>query len=329
MGILDFIGNTVKTLVSSPLESFKQGAAAINPIVAHPVTTITQGYDAAKTKAYTETTYSNIKSVLTTGAVTAGAVLGGGALAGSASAATKLSSIGGFASGVLKNSFSSISNAGKTLLTGGGLLIGDAILSSSNKANAAVINAPSDLKTFGTNIGGFVDNPSLETAWDIAKDSPWLTGLTVVGTGLALGTAANTLATAANTRATNNNSSGSPIEVDIKDSSSKGSEDILKALQEQNKALTDVVKSQQQNINNSPPLSNNVSGASPLVGSSTNAPVAATSTVKKTTKRKSSSSSSSGKKKTTKKKPKKGVAKKKKKVYKKKSSKKSTKKRKK
>lgn len=71
-----------------------------------------------------------------------------------------------------------------------------------------VLNAPSSLATFGTNIGAFTNNPSVATAATIAKESPVLT--TIVGVGGTalllggLGSAASTVATSINTKAVNN-----------------------------------------------------------------------------------------------------------------------------
>jgi hypothetical protein len=106
----------------------------------------------------------------------------------------------------LGTSFASSSLKTKALVVGGGI-VGGNVLITSGKAREAVINTPTALANFGQNIGTFSDNPSFDTAKNIVKENPIISGIVATGAvlaaGVGIGSLANTLATSANTRAIN------------------------------------------------------------------------------------------------------------------------------
>lgn len=89
----------------------------------------------------------------------------------------------------------------KTTAKAAGAIVVSSALVSSKKAREEVVKAPSNLATFGTDIGKAVDNPSLENIKKIGTDSPILTGLTAAGAALIVGKVAGTIATIENTKA--------------------------------------------------------------------------------------------------------------------------------
>jgi hypothetical protein len=78
-------------------------------------------------------------------------------------------------------------------------------VSSSKTLQSAIVNTPQSLTNFGSNIGGLVDNPSLESAQKIIKENPILTTATIgaVAIGSAVGATGlvSNYLTAANTKA--------------------------------------------------------------------------------------------------------------------------------
>jgi len=89
------------------------------------------------------------------------------------------------------------------------VVIGGGVLSSSQKSqnvvSTQIAKAPSNLANFGTNIGNAVDNPSIASITEIAKENPILTS--IVGAAAAYGTykavspAVNAFSTFQNTQA--------------------------------------------------------------------------------------------------------------------------------
>jgi len=79
------------------------------------------------------------------------------------------------------------------------------VVVTSKSAQQAILNAPSSLVNFGANIGKAIDNPSLKSVANIAKENPLLTTAVVGGATIAAATGVTGLVsnylTAANTRA--------------------------------------------------------------------------------------------------------------------------------
>lgn len=94
-----------------------------------------------------------------------------------------------------------VANPGKATLAG---VAGLAVVKS-EKGREAVLNTPSSINNFTSNVAKVIDNPSIEGVKNIAKENPVLTaglatGLAVAG-GLGLAGVASSVATFANTKA--------------------------------------------------------------------------------------------------------------------------------
>jgi len=116
----------------------------------------------------------------------------------------------------LAKSYAASSLTTKVVVAAAVPIVGSAVLQSP-KLQKGLINAPSSLANFGTNVGEFAENPSIEKAKDVFKENPIIAGgiaaaaAATIGGGIGL--AANTLATFSNTRATkaNTSESSSPL----------------------------------------------------------------------------------------------------------------------
>lgn len=190
-------------------------------------------------KVQSNTGISSVDKVLSTAAshpfltagVAAGAVNPSGALAAGEAAASKVAT-----------SFTGAKLSTQVLVVGGTIVGGSAVLNSKN-LQSGLVNAPSGLANFGSNIGKAADNPSLSSVGTIYKENPVIaTTATVLGGGALLGgigslastaaTALNTKSVNANTAATAGGSSGSAsgIGADTSVAPSNGhDEDIAKA----------------------------------------------------------------------------------------------------
>lgn len=90
------------------------------------------------------------------------------------------------------------------------VVIGAVVSNPSSIGKAA--QAPAALSNFGSNVGGFINNPSTEAAKGIFKENPVISSIVGIGTAAVIGaaatgaitSAANTVAVKANTKAVNN-----------------------------------------------------------------------------------------------------------------------------
>lgn len=144
-------------------------AQIIGTIVSNPVTTLTQGYGAAKQKVLNESVEKSIGKVVLNTGIAAGAVLTGGTSVGRTTAL----------------------NIGKKLIptTPKGIIttavaapIAVGVLSKTSKPLTTIAQAPGKLTAFGADVGTFIDEPSLKNAENILKQNP--------GVSIALGTGA-------------------------------------------------------------------------------------------------------------------------------------------
>jgi hypothetical protein len=95
-------------------------------------------------------------------------------------------------------------------LTAAAVVVGGLVVAKSSKAKEAIVNAPSSINKFTSNVANFVDNPSAKTGAQIYKDNPVLAGAITAGTAIVVGagltgvvsSAINTAAVRANTAAT-------------------------------------------------------------------------------------------------------------------------------
>jgi len=116
-------------------------------------------------------------------------------------------------------------------------LVGAGVLSQTKKPVETLLNTPSGLVNFGSNVGTLIENPSLENLTTIAKENPGISGLAVAGGLLAAGTAvrgvAGIAATALNTSAVKENTQASALMQEVTSNSddlpSMGSPQALNA----------------------------------------------------------------------------------------------------
>lgn len=107
------------------------------------------------------------------------------------------------AANLLKSGFGALSPTGKIVAVAATPVVIGAVASNPSLIGKTA-RAPKELSQFGSDVGGFVKNPSIESAKNIIKGSPLIStgiaaaGIAAIGPGLA-----NTIATAANTRALN------------------------------------------------------------------------------------------------------------------------------
>lgn len=111
----------------------------------------------------------------------------------------------GAAAAALKAGFSALPASGKVATVIAAPVVAGAVIANPNIAKEAA-KTPSKLSQFGSNIGEFSKNPSVDSATTIFKDNPILTSAAVIGTGIVVGKGASSLiATAANTSAIRKN----------------------------------------------------------------------------------------------------------------------------
>lgn len=143
-------------------------------MVANPVLTVTKGPQAAFDKAYTSSFESQAGKVLLNTGTVAAAVLTGGTSAGR--------------TGLLTIGKSLIPTTAKQTLITGGLLVGGAgVLSSTKKPLEAVIKSPSAVFNFGKNIGGVIEDPNLKSAEKLLKENPLLSAVSLGAGALVVG----------------------------------------------------------------------------------------------------------------------------------------------
>lgn len=92
----------------------------------------------------------------------------------------------------VKTAFSTLKPTTK-VLTVAAAVPATGFITSSKKAQEGLLNLPSASFNFGSNVGQFIDNPSISSATTIAKENPLITGAVVGGSALALGYAGKTL----------------------------------------------------------------------------------------------------------------------------------------
>jgi len=180
MGLFSSLVSAAKTAVSKVISSEKKYISDIKtgnlPAVAKTAATKVLGFQVATAAA-------------------AATILGGPTAA--KVAAKALPALGGATIKAIKSPV----QTAKTAAGLGVSAVAISALSSSKKAQAAVIKTPSSLVNFGTNIGKAIDSPSLSNVANIAKENPVLSAAAVAGAALVVGKAAGTAATLANTKA--------------------------------------------------------------------------------------------------------------------------------
>ena len=116
--------------------------------------------------------------------------------------------------GVVASEFSKLSLGAKAVAVVSTPVVASAVVSSP-KLRSSIAAAPSSLSNFGANIGGLVENPSIENLTKIAKDNPVLTGLAGATGLVAIGAAgrgvAGIIATSQNTKALKESTQGSAV----------------------------------------------------------------------------------------------------------------------
>jgi len=107
---------------------------------------------------------------------------------------------------VASNEFSKLGLVGKTVVAVG-TPVAVSTLVTSQKAREGLVSLPSGLVNLGSNVGQFIDDPSVSNAVDIFKENPIIVGAGIAGAALAIGKGVvPALATIANTRAINESS---------------------------------------------------------------------------------------------------------------------------
>jgi hypothetical protein len=197
MGLFDFLGQTALN-----------AAKSFETIVQHPIQSIgtignQQKFNALSEKTNNAPLLNQVGQVLLTTGTAAATVIGGGAALGSTTARGIVSAV---APVIAKIGTTIAKSPIKSTAAIGVGIIGVNAAKSSPKVATAILNTPSSLANFGSNIGKAVENPNLTSITNIAKQNPLLTAGTVLAAGIAAGTTLNTVATVLNTRATNQNS---------------------------------------------------------------------------------------------------------------------------
>jgi hypothetical protein len=196
MGLLNLLGGAIKDAAVGV-------SATIVGIVAHPVTLVTKGLEAARQEAINSSLASNITGIVVNTGLAAAAVSGIGALveggsAGVAVAASKLIPA---------------TTKGKVIAAITAPVVIGAVVSNPAAAAKAIQNTPQDLANFGANAATLAANPSLANAKQLITDNPVISGVVGVAAaatiGGGIGLAANTAATFLNSRATKENTAAS------------------------------------------------------------------------------------------------------------------------
>jgi len=168
MGVLSKIKNAAVKAV------YKVADPVITAIGA-PVKTVKAILDPKKTvKEVSNEFFAQPKSTQAIKATTNIIAIGGGALAG---AAGKLGTI---AKAIIPTSIKGKAIAAVTVPVAAGIIV------SSPKAREEIVSAPSALVNVGTNIGDFIESPTLQNAKDIVMENPLAAG--IIGGGALLAT---------------------------------------------------------------------------------------------------------------------------------------------
>lgn len=186
MGFLSSVVNTVKTLVTKPVESFKQGAMAVSALTAAPMTTIKSGLQAGQQQVKQQGVLtSSLKSVGTLGTVAA-LTVGGGAALGSQTAKQIVTKSLPVAT-KLVSKFTPTTPKGIIATTVAAPIVIGAIASQPAKTANILVSAPSELAKFGGDVANFAASPSIETGKQIITESPLISagvGLLAAGTAI-------------------------------------------------------------------------------------------------------------------------------------------------
>jgi len=188
MGLLSKIGNSLVKALDT-----------VSGVVTNPVTAITKGV-AASTKAYNEAKpITNIVKTVTNVGLAAGAVVGVGALFEGGTAA-----LGKAVQAVIPSTAK-----GKVIAAVTAPIAVGVIATQPAKSAEAILNAPSSLANFGSNVGNLIKDPSLSNATNIVKENPVISAAVgtavAVGAGLGIGGLVSTVSNIQNTKAVKEN----------------------------------------------------------------------------------------------------------------------------
>lgn len=196
MGILSSLGKGIamgldylSVAFTKPIQTAK---AAISPTKTIKEDVIKPHFEQPLAKQITQT--------LTATAAYAGAIVGGAALGAASKAGTLGTTLTTAAKAVIP-----ATAKGKVIAAVAAPVV-ISTLASSEKARTAVINAPSELAQFGADLGQLIQEPSIQKAKELVKESPIISSLVGAAAvaGVGLGTA-GVVSTILNTQAIKEN----------------------------------------------------------------------------------------------------------------------------
>lgn len=206
MGLFDFIGSATKQLGSD----IAGGLNLLSAIGSHPITTVGSigSFVINPNSQNAQSVLDNVQKTKSEGALktsvntvvntatAAAAIATGYSLVGGAGAVAKVGSV------IAAHPLASTATVLATPVVTN-------VLTSSKNARVtvakAIVNTPSALQNYGSNIGTAIENPSLSSITNIAKENPILTGLTAAGIAYAAGGLVSTAVTALNTHSVEQN----------------------------------------------------------------------------------------------------------------------------
>jgi len=181
--------NLLSSIASHPVDTTK----ALTKFAVSPSSTTAQNVANVVNRTTTEKATTTIKNTVINTAIASAAILTAGTTAGRAAAVKVISTL------------TPASAAGKIAVVAA-IPISIGVLSSSEKARTAVIDAPSSLANFGSNVGALIENPNLDNLKTTIKDNPVISSGIVAGTAAIVGFAgANLISNAVNTEAIKKN----------------------------------------------------------------------------------------------------------------------------
>ena len=170
-------------LVGNVKEGVEIFGDTISALTVHPLDFIVNPTKAvAETRSATP--LSNSLTAVKNAVVVGSAVVGANALVSGLASGSVQSALVSGASALGKTAISNPVASAKVAIAG---TVGAGLLASSQTARSLVVNAPSNLFGFGSDVGNFIDNPSLSTAKDVVTEHPIATAGTLIAGGLAVG----------------------------------------------------------------------------------------------------------------------------------------------
>lgn len=181
------IGNTVKSGANAVVKGVTYGLDAISAAVTRPFQFVQDPQAAMKSFQTASKTENITKTVVNTG-LAAAATVAAATVAGSIAAGTVVTDLSAAFKAI---GSAAVANPKTAIAATVAAPVVISAVASSPKLQSSIVNAPTSLTNFGSNIGQLINEPSVEKAKELVKENPLLAagtaaaGVSAVGLGTA------------------------------------------------------------------------------------------------------------------------------------------------